>query len=228
MVDLLIYFLPIEPTKPIVTAAASMFDPLKTTSDEFSVITTSATTQIPPAMASTLVQSTSQAPHPTGGSSNTAHLFTGGQSGGQFLDQMQPQAAQPTAPPPSSTPQPPPSQSGAYSGYPHNPPTGQASQTGYAGGPYQTPYPNQPTAPQTGHPHPQTSQYQSGPSTAPYQQPQQHPPTSTISPYGGNPGAYQQPPGPGGQTYPPPQGQPPPVRGGYPQYSRPSPYRVGY
>ncbi|XP_041379825.1 uncharacterized protein LOC121392821 [Gigantopelta aegis] len=127
---------------------------------------------------------------------------------------------------PSSTPQPPTSQSGAYSGYPPNPPNWTSQSKGYAGGPYQTPIPKPNLQPSNCS---SSSPNQSIPVWAlyyTYQQPQQHPPTLPFLLMVVTLVLISKLMDLEGQTYPPPQGQPQPARGGYPPYSRPSPYRV--
>ena len=211
-----------------VTEGISAFDPLKSSGDH-STITTTVTTQLPVTSTISQVNATTSASGSTShlflGQNGGSFLDSTGttqpppppqvqvpQSQPQPQPQSQPQpqvqvpqaapgqfAQQPTAPPPTSTPQPAP-----YSTYPQT-----SQQTGYPGssaaGQYS--YPSQ-------------SQY---PASTGNQYPPQQPQTNTsYSPYG--PGAPYQPPT--GSSYaPPPQGG----RGGYPPGpSRNSPYRVGY
>lgn len=190
----------------VTEAAISVFDPLKPSTDYSTVTTT--VTPMPIQTTNSVPQVGTSATSNTG-SGNASHLFPAS----SFLDPTQPhqpqtQYAQPTAPPPSSTPQP--SQPNTFP-YPPNPPTVQTSQpNNYTAGPG-TYYPSQyqqPISSASPYPSPQ------GPS----QQPQQA--NVSYAPYG--PGMYQP-----SSTYP--QGQPTAVGRGFTAAStRNSPYRVGY
>lgn len=190
----------------VVTEAISVFDPLKPSADYSPVVTTTAATTQLPTTTTNFV--------PVSSTGSASHLFTGQSS--SFLESSPgvQYIPQPTAPPPSSTPQP--TQPNTYP--PQPPPNvGQTANTHYTGGGGNNAYPY-------------TSQYQQPTASHYPPQPQggqtSQPPTASYAPYAAPPASMYQ-----GNTYVPP-GQPPPASAGrgYTPAGPPrnSPYRIGY
>ncbi len=216
------------PVKPVSTETISIFDPFKSSSV---AITTSSSANITETTSVLPVQQTIMATttNPDTSSSNTSHLFHG-QSDSNFIDQTQPIAQQPaqqtgqtgvpqtgqqlqsqanpTAPPSSASPKPPPTQQTGYSNYPGT--TYQGGGSSYATGQANFPSSQQSSyqSSQTGYPGSQTGQmnYQQSPQTnysgggyGPSYPNQPSVPTPPVAPSSSS--THYPPPNPG--TYPP-------------------------